>query len=100
MNEEQKKHLVCDIQYVWDGGIPCSVGGWKNDFVSVSPATGWFYGIRWDDLARIAETDRNIDPRRFCCWISSKAWWGYMTDEQADECRKKWREQQRQGNES
>ena len=92
MDEQRKRELVENYEYTWDGGVPCSVGGWKNRHAGVSPATGKSYGLTWEDLSRIADGNRDI-PRRDC-WLQSEIWLGYMTRQEADQCRAEWRLQQ------
>jgi len=92
MDEQRKKALIENHRYTWDEGVPCVVGGWKNQWASVSPSTGWSYGITWIDLERIASGDHDIP--KSACWFESGWWLGVMTDEEAELKRAEWRQAQ------
>ncbi len=89
MDEQRRRELVENYSYTWDGGVPCSVGGWKaSSYASIVPATGGFWRARWAIIELIAAGTGNIS--RSSCWLVSNAWLGYMTEAEAEECRERW----------
>ena len=91
MNEQQRRELIENYSYTWDGGVPCSVGGWQEpEYASIVPATGGMWRARWVAIRAVAEHTGNI-PRSLS-WFVSDAWMGYMTEAEATECRERWRD--------
>jgi hypothetical protein len=75
VSDEQKEQLVAQSPGCTLEGIRASLGGWRNDYATLSPDFGGFWRVDWETVKRVISGDKNFLASDVS--FSSWAWVGF-----------------------
>ena len=75
MSDAQKARLLerAHRKITWRGKT-CSIGGWANEYATVTTSRPGFWGTSWEAIARAIESG-SLDTENV--WFISHGWLGY-----------------------
>jgi hypothetical protein len=60
MNYSRKRDLVNTTKELTFEGIPCKVGGWANDYATITARFPGFYMASWETVERVVNGNKNF----------------------------------------
>jgi hypothetical protein len=60
MNIARRKQLAETSRPLMFEGVPCKVGGWANEYATVTALFPGFYQATWETVERVVEGDGNF----------------------------------------
>jgi hypothetical protein len=57
MNYSRKRDLVNTIKELTFEGVPCEIGGWANDYATLTADFAGFYQAPWETVERVVKGD-------------------------------------------
>ena len=60
MDYQRKRELAETTKRLTFEGVPCQVGGWANDYATITAIFPGFYQAEWETVERVVEGDGNF----------------------------------------
>jgi hypothetical protein len=63
MEYQQKRALVEMNKKLTFAGVPCEVGGWANDYATITANFPGFWMASWETVERVVNGSGNFEPQ-------------------------------------
>jgi hypothetical protein len=62
MEYQQKRNLVENTKPLTFEGVPCKVGGWANDYATITASFPGYWMASWETVERVVNGSGNFEP--------------------------------------